>query len=65
MAISPKMLAVLQKVEAASQEHLAKIRERGKREAAEKARAKALETLKRKPPIKPQSLRANQKRKAS
>ncbi len=61
MAISPKMLAVLRKVEAASQEHLAKIRERGKREAAEKARAKLLETSKRKPPSKKQPGRENRK----
>lgn len=64
MAISPKMLAVLRKVEAASEEHLAKIRERGKREAAAKARAKALESLKRKPPIKKPTV-AGEKRKAS
>jgi hypothetical protein len=65
MAISRKMLAVLQKVEAASQQHLAALRERGKREAAEKERAKLLETLKRKPPIKKQPVRAGDKRKAS
>jgi hypothetical protein len=65
MAISPKMLAVLRKVEAASEEHLAKIRERGKREAAAKARAKALESLKRKPPIKKPPVPASAKRKAS
>lgn len=40
MAISPKMLAVLQKVEAAREEHFAKLRERGKQEAEAKARAK-------------------------
>ena len=39
MAIGRKMLAVLQKVEAASQQHLAALRERGKREAAEKRAA--------------------------
>lgn len=63
MAISPKMLAVLQKVEAASREHLAKIRERGKREAAQKARAKVLQTLKRKPPLTEQPVRTSGKRK--
>jgi len=40
MAISPKMLAVIQKVEAARLAHLAKLRERGKQEADAKARAK-------------------------
>ncbi|HSE47547.1 MAG TPA: hypothetical protein VL287_14375 [Gemmatimonadales bacterium] len=62
MAISPKMLAVLRKVEAASEAHLANIRERGK---AEKARAKLLLQLKRKPPVKKPPIRANEKRKAS
>ncbi|HEU4761490.1 MAG TPA: hypothetical protein VFS74_04160 [Gemmatimonadales bacterium] len=56
------MLAVLRKVEAASEAHLANIRERGK---AEKARAKLLLELKRKPPMKKPPIRANEKRKAS
>ena len=62
MAISPKMLAVLRKVEAASEAHLANIRERGK---AEKARAKLLLELKRKPPTKKPPLRVVGKRSAS
>jgi hypothetical protein len=65
MAISRKMLAVLQKVEAASQQHLANIRERGRREAAEKARVKLLMSLKRKAPIKKQPARGSETRKAS
>lgn len=40
MAISPRMLAVLQKVDAAREAHFAKLRERGKQEADAKARAK-------------------------
>ena len=40
MAISPKMLAVLRKVEAAREEHFAKLRQRGKLEAEAKERAK-------------------------
>ena len=65
MAISRKMLAVLQKVEAASQQHLATLRERGKREAAEKERAKLAMSLKRKPPIQKQPTRRSESRKAS
>ena len=41
MAISPRMLAVLQKVDALREAHFAKLRERGKQEADVKARAKA------------------------
>jgi hypothetical protein len=41
MAISPRMLAVLRKVDAAREAHFAKLRERGKQEADAKARAKA------------------------
>jgi hypothetical protein len=53
MAISPRMLAVLQKVEAAREEHLAKLRERGRQEAKAKERAKILQmaSLKKKPPL--------------
>jgi hypothetical protein len=53
MAISPRMLAVLQKVEAAREEHLAKLRERGRQEAKAKERAKILQmaNLKKKPPL--------------
>ncbi|MFI5374504.1 MAG: hypothetical protein ACHQ8D_07725 [Candidatus Rokuibacteriota bacterium] len=53
MAISPRMFAVLQKVEAAREEHLAKLRERGKQEAKAKERAKILQmaNLKKKPPL--------------
>ncbi len=36
MAISPKMLAVLREVEAAREEHFAKLRKRGKLEAEAK-----------------------------
>ena len=62
MAISPRMLAVLRKVEAATEEHLTKIRDRGR---AEKARAKLLLERKRKPPMKKPPLSAATKRKAS
>jgi hypothetical protein len=53
MAISPRMLAVLQKVEAAREEHLAKLRERGKQEAKAKERAKILQmaNLKKRTPM--------------
>ena len=40
MAISPKMLAVLRKVDAARHAHLAGLRESAKREAEAKARVK-------------------------
>jgi hypothetical protein len=40
MAISPKMLAVLRKVDAARAEHFAGLRESAKREAEAKVRAK-------------------------
>ena len=65
MAISPRMLAVLQKVEAAREEHLAKLRERGKQEAKAKERAKILQmaSLKKKPPLaKAASPRATKKK---
>lgn len=52
MAISPKMLAVIQKVDAASKAHLALLRERGKLEAAAKARAKQMADPKKKPPAR-------------
>ncbi len=52
MAISPKMLAVIQKVDAASKAHLALLRERGKLEAAAKARAKQMAGSKKNPPIR-------------
>lgn len=42
VAISPKMLAVLQKVEAAREQHFADLRASAKRDAKEKARVKAL-----------------------
>jgi len=40
MAISPKMLALIQKIEAADAEHLASLRASAKRDAEVKARAK-------------------------
>jgi hypothetical protein len=53
MAISPRMLAVLQKVDAAREEFLAGLRESAKREAKAKARAKTLaKTRRRKPAVK-------------
>ena len=54
MAISPKMLAVLRKVEAAREEHFAKLRQRGKLEAEAKERAKLRQvtSLKKEPPVK-------------
>lgn len=55
MAISPKMLAVLQKVDAKREEHFANLRERGKQEAAAKVRAKKAakktQAAKKTPPI--------------
>lgn len=52
MAISPRMLAVIQKVDAAREEVLCGIRKRLKLEAAAKQRAKRLQATnpKRKPP---------------
>ena len=52
MAISPRMLAVIQKVDAAREEVLQGIRKRLKIEAAAKERAKLLQSAnpKRKPP---------------
>lgn len=52
MAISPRMLAVIQKVDAAREEVLRGIRKRLKVEAAAKERAKLLQSTnsKRKPP---------------
>ena len=54
MAISPKMLAVLRKVEAAREEHFAKLRQRGKLEAEAKERAKLRQVtnLKKEPSAK-------------
>jgi hypothetical protein len=55
MAISPRMLAVLQKVDAAREEFLAGLRESARREAKAKARAKTLaKTRSRKPAAKDQ-----------
>jgi len=51
MAISPKMLAVLQKVDAIREAHFARLRERGKQEADTKARAKAEQEKRKKPPL--------------
>src|SRR6266851_5469882 len=51
MAISPRMLAVLQKVDAIREAHFAKLRERGKQEADVKARAKAEQAKRKKPPL--------------
>jgi hypothetical protein len=42
VAISPKMLAILQKVEAAEEQRFADLRASAKRDATEKARSKAL-----------------------
>ena len=61
MAISPKMLAVLQKVDAARAEHFAGLRASAERDAeqvrAQKA-AKKAQAAKKKSPIKKPSLRA-------
>jgi hypothetical protein len=45
MAISPKMLALIQKIEAADAEHFAGLRASAKREAQAKARAKKRATI--------------------
>ena len=58
MAISPKMLAVLQKVDAARAEHFAGLRETAKQEAQMRAKAKKAQAAKKKPPIKKPPLRA-------
>lgn len=52
MAISPKMLAVLQKVDAARAEVFAGLRESAKREALLRAARKQVPNAKRKPPTK-------------
>ena len=52
MAISPKMLAVLRKVDAAREEFFAGLRKGAKRDAEAKARAKTLaKTRRRKPTV--------------
>ncbi|HKX02922.1 MAG TPA: hypothetical protein VJX71_10490 [Methylomirabilota bacterium] len=58
MAISPKMLAVLQKVDAIREAHFARLRERGKQEADTKARAKAEQEKRKKPPLPKTTRRA-------
>jgi hypothetical protein len=45
MAISPKMLAVLQKVDAKREAHFAGLRESAKRDAEAKVRAKRVASL--------------------
>jgi hypothetical protein len=52
VAISPKMLAILRKVQAAEEQHLADLRASAKREAKEKERIKAV-TNSRKPSKRP------------
>src|SRR4029077_15459961 len=54
----PRMLAVLQKVDALREAHFAKLRERGKQEADVKARAKAEQAKRKKPPVPKASRRA-------
>ena len=58
MAISPKMLAVLQKVDAIREAHFARLRERGKQETDTKARAKAEQEKRKKPPLPKATRRA-------
>jgi len=58
MAISPKMLAVLQKVDAIREANFARLRERGKQEADTKARAKAEQEKRKKPPLPKATRRA-------
>jgi len=58
MALSPKMLAVLQKVDAAREEFIAGLRESAKQEAQLRAERKQVPNAKRKPPIKVPPLRA-------
>lgn len=58
MAISPRMLAVLQKVDALREAHFAKLRERGRQEADVKARAKAEQAKRKKPPLPKATRRA-------
>lgn len=53
VAISSKMLAVLQKVEAAREQHFAELRASAKREAEAKARAKSLAKARRRAPTSP------------
>jgi hypothetical protein len=49
MALSSRMLAVLQKVDAARAEHFAGLRETAKREALARAETKKRQAAKRKP----------------
>lgn len=58
MAISPKMLAVLRKVEAAREAHFADLRETAQRETIAREKLKKAANAKKKPPIKKPSLRA-------
>ena len=57
MALSAKMLAVLQKVDTAREEYFARLRERTKREAQVRAQKKQVTNAKRKPPMKTPPLR--------
>lgn len=57
MAVSPKMLAVLQKVEAARAQFLDGLRQSAKREARLRAATKQAMSAKRKPPMKKPPLR--------
>lgn len=50
MAVSPRMLALIQKIEAADEQHFARLRERGKQQAEAKERAKKTQAAKKKKP---------------
>ena len=50
MAVSSRMLAVLQKVDAAREQHFAGLRERAKRDRLSSAKRKSIAYAKRKPP---------------
>lgn len=67
MAISPKMLAVLRKVDAAREEHFAKLRQRGKLEAEAKERAKLRQVthLKKEPSAKTPPLPVAKKKRSA
>jgi hypothetical protein len=57
MALSAKMLAVLQKVDAAREEFFASLRESAKQEAQVRAERKQMTNTKKKPPMRKPPLR--------
>jgi hypothetical protein len=58
MAISPKMLAVVQKVDAAEAEHFAELRTKAVKDRIRLEKARTVLAAKKKPPIKKPPLRS-------